>query len=281
MNAPDTPGVETLEMIQAKNEPGSMWAYFTNPNEIQKRGGGIVKSPLYHEDPWIMENLKMIRRTLYPDLGIADLLRTAGLSGDDPSKQTTAMYQEAVQTLQQYETELRGRPEREVQDDLKRIDAVIKTVQRKIQDPSVELKPDAFVAPPKLNPKLNKDQVEALRAFALDLTQQCRKCHIVSDASIQRVQKAYAWHRRAEFDHRAHVLQRRCLDCHNVIPVDQLLKVSGAIKPDKDNADLQNIPTIENCRSCHAPEMVSNRCITCHEFHPNKTVRSRMLLYLD
>jgi hypothetical protein len=283
-NDPSTPGtigVETLEQIQASNEPGTKWAFFMSTSEFQKRGGGLVKSPLYHEDPWIMENLRLIRRKLYQNEGLADLLMSAGLTGGDAESQTKEMYQEAVKTLKEYATELRGSPQREVQDDLSKIDQLIRVVERKIENPSEPLDAQAFLPKPRVNPSLTPAQVDQLKTLSLDLTEPCRKCHIVSDASILRVQKDQSILHRAEFNHKAHVLQRRCLDCHNRIDIEGQLKVMHAIDPAKDNAGIQNIPGIENCQACHQKNLVSNHCVTCHEFHPDKNNRSRMLLYLD
>jgi hypothetical protein len=132
-----------------------------------------------------------------------------------------------------------------------------------------------------VNPALSKEELNALKTFSLDLTEACRKCHVVSNASILRVQKDQRVLRRSEFNHRAHILQRRCLDCHNKIPIADLMKTTAAIDPEKDRSAIQNLPLIQDCKSCHAPDLVSQRCVTCHEFHPDKSRTSRMLLYLD
>jgi len=278
---PGAPGALSLETIQKNHDPGTMWAFFINPSEVSKRGGGIVKSPLYHKDPWIMYNLQLIRRTLYPNQGLSDLLTTSGITSESPAQEAPARYQEALQTLKEYAAELRGRPEPEVQADLKRIDDLIKVVERKINNPTAAMDMTPFEKPLQLNPKLSKEQVEALKTFALDLTEPCRKCHIVSDASIQRVQTDQKVLHRAEFSHRAHILQRRCLDCHTTIPIAESLKSTGTIDPSKDNSAIQNIPTIDTCKQCHRPDLVSNRCVKCHEFHPNKVNRSQLLLYME
>ncbi len=277
---PNVPGVMTLEAIQQSNEPGTRWAFFVSPSEFQKRGGGLVKSPVYHADPWIMENLKRIRKILYPDQGLADLLQTSGLAGQDSSTQSADLYREAVQELKEYAIELRGHPERAVQDDLNQIDVLIKNVERRLKDPSVSIDAAVFVKQPKINPVLSKEQADAWKNLALDLTEPCRKCHTVSDSSILRVQSDQRVLHRAEFNHHAHILQKRCLDCHVSIPIAEQLKTTGSIDPAKDNATIQNIPGIENCQSCHSADRVSNRCVTCHEFHPNKD-RSNLLLYMD
>ena len=37
----------------------------------------------------------------------------------------------------------------------------------------------------------------------------------------------------------------------------------------------------QRCQECHQPDLASNRCTNCHLFHPNKSRRSHLLLYLD
>lgn len=277
---PVAAGAVSLEAIQRKNEPGSRWAFFVSPAEFSRRGGGLVKSPLYHADPWIMENLRRVRGILYPDQGLSDLLHTTGLANPS-APQTEKMYVEAIATLKEYAAELRGHPERSVQDELSRIDGLIKQAERKLRDPSAPLNTSAFVSAPKVNSKLTQEQRDALKTFALDLSEACRKCHVVSDAGILRVESDQRVLQRAEFNHKAHVMQRRCLDCHASIPIAEKLKTTAPIDASIDNASIQNLPDIENCRSCHSPSEVSNRCVTCHEFHPNKANQARLLLYLD
>jgi hypothetical protein len=48
-----------------------------------------------------------------------------------------------------------------------------------------------------------------------------------------------------------------------------------------DRSSIQNVPKIESCTECHNSSESSNRCVTCHYFHPNKTNRSSLLLYID
>ena len=87
--------------------------------------------------------------------------------------------------------------------------------------------------------------------------------------------------RRAEFDHRAHILQRRCLDCHAEIPIAENAEAVGPVDASLDRAEIQNVPGIDTCRECHRPEVAPTQCVTCHFFHPNKSRRSELLLYLD
>jgi len=280
------PGVETLETIRNRRSLGTAWAFNTNPNEFQiKPGNRLVKSPIRHEDPWILENLKTIRRTLYPNLGLAELLKTAGETAmQNKPAATTPIYLEAIQFLQEQAAGLRGRPEPEVQSELAKIDSLLKAARNKIQRQSLLNGEPKFVWPAvKVNASLNPDQIAGLNDLAASLTAPCRECHTVENAAILRVQKDQRILRRAEFNHRAHIVQRRCLECHTQIPIIPPRRDAGAatIKSAQDRAAIQNIPDIENCRACHNSEETSNRCVTCHYFHPDKTNRSNMLLYLD
>jgi hypothetical protein len=302
LNDPAAPGVETLEALRARRSPGTTWVANTNPNEFKiKPGNRLVKAPIYHEDPWIMENLKMIRRRLYPDLGFVDLLKTIG-NVSTPNSSSPSIYNEAMQTLQDYATGLRGRPELEVQRDLARIDSLLKMTQKKLRRQPHRVAHGGRQAmanfklvmpPPKLNPSLAPAQIQDLNLFVEDLTKPCQECHVVANAGISRVRNDQKILFRAEFNHRAHILQRRCLECHTEIPIvahtgngtNGTNGTNGAngmvVSKSKDRAAIQNIPAIENCRACHNANETSNRCVTCHYFHPNKTNRSSMLLYLD
>ncbi|MDZ7359892.1 MAG: cytochrome c3 family protein [candidate division KSB1 bacterium] len=280
------PGVETLEAIRRRRSPGVMWAFNTNPNEFQiKPGNRLVKSPVRHKDPWVLENLKTIQRMLYPNLGLAELLKTAGgTGGQNQPAAEKSIYLEAIQTLQEQAAGLRGRPEPEVQSELAKIDSLLKAARNKIQRQPLLNGAAKFVWPAaKANTSLNPDQIARLNDLAASLTAPCRECHTVENAAIWRVQKDQRILQRAEFNHRAHIVQRRCLECHAQIPIipPQRDEAAATVKNVQDRAAIQNIPDIENCRACHNREETSNRCVTCHYFHPNKTNRSNLLLYLD
>ena len=85
---------------------------------------------------------------------------------------------------------------------------------------------------------------------------------------------------RARFNHRPHVLQSGCLDCHREIEVEEHLLDPDALKAELDDqaykelgkteAAVQNLPHIEVCADCHNPSRVSNHCVTCHDFHADK-----------
>jgi hypothetical protein len=75
---------------------------------------------------------------------------------------------------------------------------------------------------------------------------------------------------RAEFNHGAHVIHAKCLDCHNVIPIREFLGTDKKPTAEQDNASIVNLPNVETCRSCHSSGAAPNRCTSCHLFHPDK-----------
>ncbi len=277
---PQAPGVETLEAIQQRQGPGVRWAFFTNPEEFRRLGANVSKSPLYHEDPWVMENLRRIRRTLYPGVGVAELLKTSvdhGAAGTPDAE----LAREAIATLRDQVTALRGRPEPAVQDELRALETLLAAAEARV-DKGEPLPEGLFAASAKLNPALSGAQTAALKQLALDLTTPCRQCHMVSDAAILRVQTDQRTLTSAEFNHRVHLLQRPfCVDCHGAIPgLGEKGKPGAERAADKlDTAAIQNLPTIAGCQDCHTPREASNRCATCHLFHPDKGRYADLTVY--
>ena len=273
-----SPGVKTLQAMRKQPAPGAVSAFYLNPNEFQKRGNKVKKSPIYHEDPWIMENLKLLRHWIYPNPGLVDLLKT---SGDVSSNNVGILYREAVQTLRQYALGLRSRPEKFVQRDLVRIDQYLQVVEKRLRDPYTPLDDTKFLLGTAVkNSSLTQDETTEFENFVNLLTEPCQVCHLVANATILRVQKDQRILKRAEFNHRDHILQRRCLDCHSRISFPESAGPAAAAVQSIDHARIQNIPGIETCQECHQAKVTSNRCITCHNFHPNKSQRSNLLLYL-
>lgn len=275
---PNSPGVETLEMIQRRRGPGTQWAFYTSPNEFTTRGGNkVVKSPIYHKDPWILENLKQIRQTLYTDDGLSDLLKASGFN---PRIMRSDQFDKVIATLQDYVLGLRSRPEPEVQSELARIDSFLRVLKRRTTmasnyDSSFVMKTE--------NPDLTLGQRNDIEEFGLKLTKPCLQCHVVSNASIMQVKADQRTLSRAEFDHRAHIVERRCLECHIEIPVAQVLvdKDTSATLLVKDRSATQNIPKISNCMECHSASKASNMCVTCHYMHPNKESRGSLELFVE
>jgi hypothetical protein len=283
-----TPGVETLETLRLRGGLAAARLRFVSASDfIMKPGDRLVKTPVRHEDAWILENLRRLRQTLNAESDFDDLLKTSGKTNSQNRAAFSAeAYQEALAMLENYAEALRSRPEREVQLELVRIDSLVQATRNKLlQHGAKEM---SFLPPPaNRNSSLTPAQIEDLNALAGNLTRPCQECHTVANAAVLRVQKDQQTLSRAEFNHRAHILQRRCLECHTEIPIlppENASAANGTAKPAlaaRDRSAIQNIPAIQNCRQCHNTGETSNRCVTCHYFHSNKTQRSSMLLYLD
>ncbi len=274
-----SPGVVTLDTLVAEQPPGTRWALFANPNEYRQAGPRVSKSPVHHYDDWILYNLRRLRRALYADAGLADLLRA---SPDASPGELEDQYREAVATLESYAGGLRSRPEPEIQAELARIEELLRGALRALEDPYTPLdETELMLALSQPRQDLDEEQKAELEQLVDQLTQPCQQCHRIERATIARVQKDQAVLDRAEFNHRAHILQVRCLDCHTQIPIaDGILGEVTSGESELDRAAIQNLPRIERCQECHRPEVSSNRCVTCHEFHPDKSRRSDLLLYL-
>lgn len=272
-------GVATLESLAESGGPGLRWVYFSNPAEFRRRGSLVVKTPIHHRDPWLLENLRRLRRRLYPDAGLADLLRA---SPDAAPGQVRELYREALATLEEQAVGLRGQPEPGIQRELERIEGLIDSLARRIDEPLESLDETGFLlAFERPDPALATDEVAAIEALVADLTEPCRQCHEVRNATIVRVDRDQRELRRAEFDHRAHIVQRRCLDCHDAIPIRDYLGSEEKPPAELDNSGIHNLPTIASCRQCHDPRQASDRCVTCHLFHPDKGSRAELLPYFE
>ena len=111
--------------------------------------------------------------------------------------------------------ELRSRPEREVQEELARIQEMLDSVERALRDPYTPLDDTKFVLGlSRSDASPSGAELEEIEILVQELTMPCQRCHLVEDATIARVHSDQRAMRRAEFNHRAHILQRRCLDCH-------------------------------------------------------------------
>lgn len=273
---PLAPGLETLEQIQARRGPGTRWAFFTNPEELTVRGGRVGKSPLNHADPWVLENLATIRRTLYPELGLAGLLRSSPGEGAAPE----ALYREAWASLEAQATELRDRPE--LAGELEAVEATLRQVERRLlAGEGLDAAP--FFQAGAQNPALTPAAAEEWRRLALELARPCTQCHEVRDAALLRVDAGERTLARARFHHRAHVLERPlCTACHGAIPdlFGERRTPAGDLEPEPlDLAATQNLPAIETCRECHNTTASSDACTTCHLFHPDSGFRADLLIF--
>ncbi|MDX1504048.1 MAG: cytochrome c3 family protein, partial [Thermoanaerobaculia bacterium] len=273
------PGVETVDQVLARGGPGVRWAAFSNPAEFRVRGGRVIKTPVYHRDPWVLDNLRRLRQALYPDAGLADLLVA---SAEVPEHELRGLYEEAIDTLEEQMVGLRARPEPEVRRELARIQETLDGLRRAVREPYTPLDGTRFaLAVEDPRPELTAEQVAELEGLVAQLTQPCTQCHRVEKATIARVDDDLGLLRRAEFNHRAHIVQRRCLDCHSEIPILENVATEAKLNPAVDSAEIVNLPRIETCRECHAPRRAADRCVTCHLFHPDQSRRSELLLYLE
>ena len=259
-----TLGVETVETVRARLAPGEQWARRKSGAQFDVEDGLVVKTAVKHADPWILHNLRRLRRALYPSGGLADLL---AVSADIAPVDRRMLYDEALATLRSRTDELRGRDEDRVLATLLEFDRMMAVLERRIGDRGMVHDDTPFrLGPP--DARLTDFQIDAADAFAAQVAEPCLQCHAVERATIRRVQLTQSVLRRARFDHRPHVMLRGCLDCHTRIPFADHLGGNGAVSADFDNAAIQNVPAIENCRQCHAPDLSSDRCLTCHDFHP-------------
>jgi hypothetical protein len=288
---PGRPGVKTIRQLQAKSKPGLSWTFASNANLIVDENSEVSKNPLSHKDPWIMANLKQIQKTLFPGEGLYDLLLTYGSAS--VARQDT-LYNEAIFTLQNYVNELNDRAE--LKAEIEKINSLLKIARGKLQRPSAKRTLSIFRSPSEMpDNTLSAARQAGWLQLAFDLTEttgpQCQKCHLVENAAIARVQSDQDVLIRAEFDHRAHILEKRCTECHRNIPMDaKRLKSSTANYSDfkqrfpetfqADKAVTMNIPAIKSCQECHADGKTDNRCITCHKFHPNQNRRSNLQLFV-
>lgn len=273
----DTLGVLTLETIRQRAEPGSRWSIFTSPSEFRTVGDRLVsKSPLHHPDPWVLENLRDLRKKVYPDAGLADLLQ----SGVEVEPQAlTSLYEEAIATLEGYALELRAQPQEEVQDELERIQASLKRLKEKLEDPYVLIDETEFLLSlQKPRGDLDEETLSAINELAENLTEPCRTCHVLKDLTIARVQKDQRSLHRAQFNHKAHLLQRGCLDCHNKFPEGAWDFVEDEKPKAELDASVLNLPQIDTCRECHSHGIATNNCINCHQFHPDEKHYSPTLI---
>lgn len=268
--ADQAPGVETLAAIRARGGASSLWAEFWNPNEFMEVPGEIRKRPVYHEDPWVLHNLRRLRQELYPGAQLADLLRT---SAHVPPQEVHTLVREAAETLREQIHAIQGDPSPAVQSELQGLRELLAEVERRIERPFGIIDESRFgVRITDRAPGLATGELDegAYLAVVDSLTAACQTCHVVDRATIRRVQKDQRSLIRAEFDHRAHVIHARCLDCHSAIPMREFLAAGEDPPPELDRAEIQNLPTMETCLTCHAGQGPAARCVSCHFFHPDK-----------
>lgn len=275
------PGVLSLKAIEKSRRPGTAWAKVANPVAFETFGNAIVKQILEHKDPWLLYNLRLLRQEMFPEAGLADLLES---SGDVARNQSTQLYREAISQLEAQLRELHSHPSRQVQDDLERISDELQLLKKLLRNPAdTQLDHRKFsLGSAEMAAAFQKSEkrLAKYRQFVDVLTAECQTCHVVENATILRVQKDQRVLNRAEFNHQSHVLQSACLDCHQEIDFDTFSEKTD-IPAAVDNAAIQNIPAIETCVSCHTQKAASNQCITCHQFHPNKSHNNHPFLKVE
>jgi hypothetical protein len=265
------PGVLTLDEIRQDPEGIAAGADYWDPNELRARAGTIQKRPVYHADPWILFNLRRLRATLYPGAELADLLMA---SSDVTPGESRVLHEEAVATLRTRIRALGGDPSRVVQEELEQLEELLDLVEQRLADPYAPVDRTRFdVRVADRAPGLDDGTLDeaAFVAVVDSLTAVCQSCHIVDRATITRVQTDQRTLVRSEFDHRAHILLARCLDCHSRIPVREWTERDEDPPADVDDASIQNIPDIGVCRDCHKKAGPSASCTSCHLFHPDRS----------
>jgi Cytochrome c7 and related cytochrome c/Doubled CXXCH motif (Paired_CXXCH_1) len=281
--APQAAGVWTLDAIAAQEGGSAPWVATTNPAEFQQTGGKLVKRPVHHADPWVLDNLLRIRRQLHPELGLAELLPTNVGAGGGVA--TEPLYLQAITRLRQQVNGLRGSQEPEVQQELKRLEALLAVAESRVRESGTKPPVGPFLEPAGGKSALPAERAADLRQLALDLTGPCQQCHVVEDAAILRAGSDRRVLARARFSHRAHLLQRPfCTDCHGAIAglADGEGGEAGAAAAANplDDPHVRNIPKIAVCRECHTPSEASNRCVTCHLFHPDTSHGAALMSFL-
>jgi len=275
----DSPGILTLDAIRRDPAGIAAGADYWDPNEFRDRGALVQKRPVYHEDPWILYNLNRLRSQLYPGAGLADLLRA---SADPATAAPPVLYNEAIATLRARIQVLRGDPSRDVQSELRRLDDLLDVVEKRLEDPYTPTDESRFdVRVTDLAPEFESGERDANEWLTVvdSLTSVCQVCHVVRQATIQRVQKDQRTLRRAEFDHRAHIIHVRCLDCHTSIPIRDWVSREDDPPAELDRAAIQNLPSIATCRECHERGGAPDRCTSCHLFHPDRSHWSNLTRY--
>jgi len=267
-SASDPVGVESLASLRRR---GERWALFANPEEYLVEDGAVTKEPVYHADPWVLENLRRLRALAYPEGGLANLLPVASAAGAPAAD----LYREAIEALRVQLVGLRGRSEEAVHLEIRQLQELLEDAESQIEAGGAVLDPAVFVLPEDAAPAARRGAADEL---AERLTRHCTECHVVDRLAIARVDESQRALRRARFDHRAHVLQRRCLECHSEIVVPE----GGKVPEDHvDLAEVRNLPGIDSCRTCHDGSRVESRCTTCHDFHPSTSRPARLLRYVD
>ena len=266
-------GVETLNSLKSSAE-GARWVGMSSGSDMfQAKGETLRKRQLVHEDPWILDNLERFRnRSMILDT-LNRLLSAAKKAA--PFEEQQPLYARAVRELEELARRSLQPRERE-------------WAQGRAQQLQRSLEQQASLSEPDLRqalalgswPLMTMANSEAMGQVARKLTSPCQDCHKLDGMRIAPVEQDQHTLRRAEFDHRAHVLVLRCLDCHSAIPIREYFEGQENVDESLDKSGTQNIPGIASCKGCHAASG-SSSCATCHYFHPDKNRASALFASRD
>ena len=221
-------GVLTLAEIHKQNEVSALWARAANPNEFRVLSETRLIKRVVHRDPWVLWHLQQ-----------------GAKKDNEPTSNQISNLQFAVNVL------------RMTQDSALHVQlARVDTVLRKLQ-----------ASKPKNQYSINPPIQTPLNPLAEKIAKPCVECHTLSGAGMLSVNGEQEVLRRANFDHRAHIVQASCLDCHYKIDVEKVAP-DTLLAVRQDRASIQNLPEIEKCRQCHTEEKATQDCARCHEFHP-------------
>jgi len=275
---PQHPGVMTPQAIGALREPGTLWTRSTGPLDFQNQPGEIRKRAVVHRDPWVLFNLRRLRDARYRTGPLADLLEA---TPEVPPADARVLYEEALQTLRTQASELESSPNLLLRQDLKTIQSRLGEIERRLNDPTTPLPVEPFAVDAHARRAMPATTSADFDSVASRLTRPCQTCHEVRNTAIARVASDQRVMRRAKFDHRKHLVQRRCLDCHRRIPIRAVADSSHATPSERDMASIQNLPSMSTCVTCHTRGKASTECVMCHDFHPKKTRPSEIPLVLE
>ena len=232
-------GVLTVETIRANPSVATLWANNYDPTAFDMLPGNrIVKKRVMHKDPWVIYNLNQLQQT-------DDMIELSDSFGQPNT------FQDVQAKMRAAILRLSGTGNTDLQAQLFQADSILS-----------RLNVSSLAMQINLADSLN----ETNSTLIGKLSQPCQECHVLSGGQIKWVNGRQDILKRANFNHRAHIVQRGCLDCHNRIVInpsgaDSLLAVKA------DRSSVQNLPAKTACIKCHNGNETTQRCIICHEFH--------------
>jgi len=266
-------GVETLDSLKSSAEAARWLGMSSGSDMFQAKGETLRKRRLVHEDPWILDNLGRFRNR-WTILDTLNRLLSAAKKAA-PFEEQRPLYARAIRELEELARRSLQPREREW------AQGRAQHLQRSFEQQGSLSEPDLRQALALGRwPLMTSANFEAMGQVARKLTAPCQDCHKLDGMRIAAVEQDQRTLRRAEFNHRAHVLLLRCLDCHSAIPIREYFEGEEEVDKSRDKATTQNIPGIAICKDCHTASG-SSTCATCHYFHPNKDRASGLLASRD